>query len=311
MAALGAMFWPLLTPSPAQQPGKDTGKPAEVQLLPLRYARAVDVLTVVRDLMGNQRDGIVALSADAVSNTVIVSGSAADVVRVKDLIQKLDANSRDADVSGPQVWVVSLRNIQPDQTVIDALKLVFKGSGDFAVDRQRNLVIFSADVRTYQTAVKLLDMLDKPGQQTGKDTDVDVRVVWLASGLAPEATPGPPEDLKELLPALAKVGIERPRLVAQTLVSVTGTAEFRTSGFAKLEAPCRFAVTGRFGDKDLRTLQIGVQVAPVDAPAGKSRGDIKIQTEINAPPGHLVVLGVTPTETVTNVFVIQVVRKSR
>ena len=34
-----------------------------------------------------------------------------------------------------------------------------------------------------------------------------------------------------------------------------------------------------------------------------------LQTEISAPPGHLVVLGMTPTGTMTSVFVVQVLRQ--
>jgi hypothetical protein len=34
-----------------------------------------------------------------------------------------------------------------------------------------------------------------------------------------------------------------------------------------------------------------------------------LETEISAPPGHLVVLGVTPADNVASAFVIQVIRK--
>jgi hypothetical protein len=311
MAASALLLWPAAPQLPAQGPGTDAGKSSNVQLFTLTYAKAPEVVRLVKELMGNPRDAGLAVAADVTSNTVVVAGPAAEVDKVKELIQKLEKVSKDVDQFGQvqQVWVIPLKNIEPDQTFVEALNLVLKGSqGDFAVDPLRKLVILSASVQTYKAALALIDNLDQAGRLSSKDAAVDVRVVWLASGLERNDAAAPPEDMKELLPALAKVGIDRPRLVAQTLIAATANAEFQTKGSARLDVPCQFSVTGRFADKEMRTVEIAIQVT--GGAAGKGQGEIcKLRTDISAPPGHFVVLGVTPTDTVTNVFVIQIIRR--
>jgi hypothetical protein len=310
-ALLLLLLWPGAPPLPAQGPGKDTGKSSEVHSFTLTYAKATDVVSLVKELMGNPRDGGLAVAADVASNTVVVAGPAAEVSKIKDLIQRLEMVSKDVDNFGQaqQIWVIPLKNIEPDQTVVDALKLVVKGGrGDFAVDPVGNRVLLSTSAQTYKTAQMLLETLDQPGRFSSKNMAVGVRVVWLASGLARDDTTAPPDDMKELLPGLAKIGIDRPRLVAQTLTAATGNAEFQTKGSAKLDVPCQFSVMGRFTDKEMRTLEIAIQVT--GEAAGKGQNEIcKIRTDITAPPGHFVVLGATPSNTVTNVFAIQILRR--
>jgi hypothetical protein len=90
-------------------------------------------------------------------------------------------------------------------------------------------------------------------------------------------------------------------------VSVTPNAPFQTLGVAKLDAPCEFTVTGRLTDKtELPGLHISI-TADCERP-GKRQRLCNLETNISAPLGHLVVLGVTPTDASTSVFVVQVLR---
>jgi hypothetical protein len=117
-----------------------------------------------------------------------------------------------------------------------------------------------------------------------------------------------PEDLKEVLPGLSKLGIDKPRLAAQTLVNVTSGSRFQTRGVAKLDSPCQFSVSGQFtGSNEPPKLHIDIRAT---RPGQPGPAEIcSLQTEISAPLGHLVVLGLTPTEAATSVFVVQVLSK--
>jgi hypothetical protein len=221
--------------------------------------------------------------------------------KIKELIAKVDMLARDSDaMSQQQVWLIPLRNIEADETLADALRLVFRpGPANFALDRKRKQVIVSGDAETYRAVVKLLEGLDQASRVPVTDSQV-VRVVWLASGQMRDGVPPIPDDLKELLPGLAKVGIDQPRLVTQTLVTATGTSQFQAKGTATLDAPYEFVITGQFLDREMRGMKITIEAA-------KANKEVcSIRTEINAPPGHLVVLGVTPSGNQTSVFVVQV-----
>src|SRR5262249_29638613 len=141
-----------------------------------------------------------------------------------------------------------------------------EGHGNFAVDRQRRQVILSADMNTRKIVEALLARLEDraPGQT---DQDMQVRVVWLVNGLAREDAPAPPDDLKEVLPSLAKLAIDRPRLAGQTLVNVTPTTrEFQAKGTARLDVPCPFSVTGRLSDKkQTPVLEVSIRASRLDS----------------------------------------------
>jgi hypothetical protein len=103
---------------------------------------------------------------------------------------------------------------------------------------------------------------------------------------------------------LAKLGIAKPRLAAQAAVNAAPNAEFQATGLAG--SATQFSMTGRVSEKkDGPTLQIEIR-ATRQQPAAQELGSV--HTEIAAPLGHYVVLGVAPTLGGTSVFVVQVTR---
>jgi len=110
------------------------------------------------------------------------------------------------------------------------------------------------------------------------------------------------------LPSLARLGIEHPRLAGQILVNVNANAQFRATGMAQLNATYPFSVTGRYTDKK-QTPVLEVSIRATQQMARGPEDMCNIQTEISAPPGHAVVLGVVPIGPVTSVFVVQVLTK--
>jgi hypothetical protein len=301
----------LLAPAVSQEaakPGTDAPKANDFHILALKYARAADVARLLQEMYATKGEPTLRVTAEPITNQVLVSAPAAQLAEIRAILAKIDVAADNEAVR--RINVYQLRFIEPDKALEDALRLVFGpgAAGNFALDRAHKQVIVSASEPVLKEVDALLNRLDaRPVEQTFED--VQLRVVWLANSPArDEKAVVPPDDLKEVLPGLAKLGIDRPHLVAQTLVNVTPGTEYRVKGVAKLDTPCHFSVTGRFVyKKDTPSLDISLH-----AMRDRERGQddvCNLQTEINAPLGHLVVLGVTPTDSVTSVFVVQVLRR--
>lgn len=308
-AGCGLMLFPATADEPAKPARAEAPPPTEVQSFKLKYTAAAEMARLLRELVGDKAGASsVRFVADVDANAILVSAPAGDLARIKDVIRMVDVPRPDQEAAPLELKVYELRAVEPDKALEDALRLVFRPgvSGNFALDKTRKLVIISADRRTAQAAEALLVRLeDLP---TGRPAvDLQVRVVWLVNG-GPQNTPPPPADLKEALPGLVRFGIDQPRVAAQTVVSITPNAEFRARGTAKLDTPCQFAVTGRLSDKKgPAALEISIRATQE---GGRASTDLcNLETEISAPPGHLVVLGVTPTDGVSSAFVVQVLRR--
>jgi hypothetical protein len=287
-------------PPPAERP------PNEVFVVPLRYAAAAEVSQALGGVFADGGRGGVNVSVDQRTNAIIIVAPAGRIAEIKDLISKLDVQVAEPPSSArAEVRIFSLRN-NPDKSVQDAVKLVLASHGlnntNVAIDPTRNQVIVSADKPTLDAVQAILARLDTPLPRRAS-ADMQLRVVWLVKGSNPDEFGPPPDDLKEVLPALAKIGIDKPRLAAQTLVNMTPNSEFRASGTLQLGNPCQFSVSGHFSDRsDPAGLNISLNA--------KDTAEIcNISTEISAPIGHFVVLGVTPTRSMTSVFVVQVLAK--
>jgi Bacterial type II/III secretion system short domain len=291
-------------------PRDDAAKSTEVQSIALKNASATDTSSVLGHLLG-EGSGVSIVAVPA-NNSLLVRGTAADIAKAREIIAKLDVPRDDASAR-PQLQVFQLQSIEPDEALEEALRLVIKGkrAANFALDARRKVLVVSADEVTLKTIETLLAQL-KGEWGEGRGADVQVRVIWLISGPGRPDEPAAPDDLKEVLPALAKLGIDRPRLAAQTLVNVNPNANFTARGTAKLEAPCSFDVEGLYSDKkDSPVLEISIVARGMQdrGPVVKHENICNLRTKISAPLGHLVVLGVTPTESTTSVFVVQVLSK--
>jgi hypothetical protein len=295
--------------APRERPKADTL--TEYLIIPLKYATATDAAQLLQQLFrpsGFGGDSSVRIASDPRSNALVVAAPAGRLAELRSLVEKIDMRPA-AENTFPRFVMkeFALRTLEPDKDVEAALRLALSGSQNnrFALDRPRRQVLVYADDAAMKTVEALLNRLESTAA-IPPARDVQVRVVWLVSGLAD--APPPPDDLKDVLPGLAKLGYDRPRLAAQALVNVTANAEFQTKGVANLGAACPFSVTGRLDDKkEPPALSISIM-------ARRERGErppeelCNLQTVINAPMGHMVVLGVTPTGAMTSIFVVQVLR---
>ncbi len=327
----------------AQQPGVEKPPVAvpvavkrEVHIYPLKHTAATEVAAVLNDVFRSDRGrgGPLAAAAaeretriavDARSNAIIVLGTSADIESIEKLIKALDVERPDADAR-QQVHVIHLMHTTPDDDLQKALGVVFQGQhAKFAVDPLRRLVVLSGDQQTIETAKRVLDRLDAAALQDaqldlGVLDQAQVRIVWLVSGREKaegEKPAKPPADLAEVVAELGKLGIDKPELVAQGIVNASLNASFRLEGSANLHTPCKLSISGMLmAKKQHPSLEIEIKAAADALPQPAGRGFApgvnqicNLKTHITTPLGHPVVLGVTPTEGMTSVFVVQVLRK--
>jgi hypothetical protein len=296
-------------PKPKPPPSPAAEMPTEMRVFHARHVKAQDLAQTIRTIWGQRLGPQLSVAVDERSNSVIVMAGAGELALVETLVNKLDAAS-DADRSGNVIRILPLSHARADGGLVNALGLVLP-KGSFQVDQLRNQVIVSGDPKTVEGAESFIRHLDTL-QSKPKSPQVQVRLVWLASGS--NDVRKPPEDMKAVITELAKLGIEEPCLVSQTSVAAQPDAQFRLEGLAGLGTPpYRLSVSGKLlgapGELTNR-LQISIQATQAAGPGAAGSNQIgRLDTEITAPPGQFVVLGMTPTETTTSVFVVQILPK--
>jgi len=302
-----------------QKPAAPTG-PAraepEFQVIRLRYTTAADCAKALSDLLGNYAETeYVRIVADPSSNSLLVAGSPKQLAIISQLLTKLDVDTPGAERPAAKMAVFPLQHLKADHTLEDALRLVLRPpQGAFALDPRTNQVVVTADPRTLEEVEKLLHRLDDQlrGQALLPTPEVQVRIVWLASGL-PKGAPKPPADLKEVVEELAKIDVDDLRLVSQSVVKTMIDTSFTLAGSGMLDAPCELSIKGTVStrERDQPTLQIQIDatrqaVDPKSIPAVPKVVPVcRLSTSIVAPPGQSIVLGVTPCENQTSVFIVQ------
>jgi hypothetical protein len=303
----------IVHPALAQVPNPvPEGKSSEVVVFALKHADASKVARMLSQLYnenertptgGPRRIPTLSVTVDDRANSVVIFAPSARLDEIKALVAKLDQDVPPNTAGQPTLRVFPLRFAEPDKALESALQLAMTGNGQFTLDRVRKQIIISTnDDAVLKQVQELLIRLDQaPAERAG--ADVQVRIVWLVQGRAEEFS-APPDDIKDVLPALAKLGIEKPRLAAQIIVNSTPNSQFRADGTVKLGETAHLSVMGQFLERsDPASLHISIK-------ASGNGGEIcNLSTEISAPMGHLVVLGVTPTKDMTSVFVVQVLRK--
>jgi hypothetical protein len=293
-----------------------------------KNATATEVAQLLEQVLREKSGLPLRIVADPGTNSVIVKAANANQLKmVEALMRAIDVPRTGTGRANEGLKVYTLKHHEADANLQAALQVVRVGQGRFALDTERKQVIVFGNEEFQMSIGQLLENLDRPPDRARPEEEMQVRVVWLASGLDPKEA-GPPADLKDVLEELARIGVEGPRLVSQTLVNATPGARFSVQGSAVLAQPCQLAISGVIqpGRNNVPNLQIRINAVPDAAaqvpggvgpgrrggdPFGAARGGANppgylVETQISAPLGHSVVLGVTPTDSLTSVFVVQV-----
>jgi len=191
-----------------------------------------------------------------------------------------------------------------------------------STDPRTNSLVASGPARDLEVIEALLLRLDEGDARQrpapGPTTTFRVRVVWLATGLTDDDLPAPADDLEQLLAELSKLGVSDPRQVAEIAVDTLPHGTFKVRYRATFDrSPVDLDVSGQLDDRD-GTFRLAIQVSAEQATARPGQGDdaaagaterrglVRLQTEVAAPHGHYVVLGVGPVGKTTSVFAVRV-----
>jgi hypothetical protein len=325
--------------SPTAAPPKSTAPgPTDLRTFALKHASPERCQLLFEKLYPEAALRGTRVSADEDAHRVLVRGAREDAELMERLIATVDVEHPELRSTRPEVRAYALRHIKADDALASVIGTATRSRGqsfgDFAIDPQRNQIVLSGPDWLQSDLAALLKILDVPAPRPAPPPGYRVRVVWLVSGTG--ELPAPPSDLGDVVSELAKVGFEKPRLAAQTIVTLLpGTGPFRAEGTANIIGPLRFRVQGELhhaGETpDWRTITIGSGAGPQGdvpelqlslevRPAGAEKPTAKdsapdarfshLETRIRTPPGHFVVLGMTPSEALTSAYIVQVVPES-
>lgn len=312
-------------------PFRNNGQRPELHLYQLQHVDADYAAATVEFLLSPGESlgagDRVRVEADPKNNRLLLYAPSHVQEEVKALLEKIDAPP-EAD-AGLQIKLFSLVYAEAT-TAAETLSGLFTADDvQISVDPRTNSIVAKGSPSSLQVMENLLLRLDEAqSHATAGDpsTTLQVRVVWLASGLDglpsaghEEAPPNgrlaePADDLKGVLGELSKIGIKGVRQVGQTVVNTTGGGMFEISCVPMLaQAPATMKIRGTLqeeqGVPQLGMHISGHQVVYLQRP---DNGQIEhselvsLETEIAAPYGQYVVLGVIPAGKMTSVFVVRV-----
>jgi hypothetical protein len=243
---------------------------------------------------------------------VIVTAAPEQFKAVEEFIKKLDVPERTREIR-----VYRLKNALVTETS-KVLQTLLQGVS-FAMDQRTNSLLASGDPAQMQVTEQLIQQLDSvtagPGAESRR-----IRFVWLVS--IPTLSPAPP-DLQDVLEELQVIGVRDLRLAAQHIVETTAGDQFQTQSTPAAFDSCRLKIEGKLEQTRTQPPRLEVALtatglvpktdpdAPSAPPAPRPsmpqppENLATLRTTIVAPPGHKVVLGVTPIGPCTSVFVIQ------
>ena len=188
-----------------------------------------------------------------------------------------------------------------------------------AVDQRTNALLVYAEQKTHEKIEALVKELDVPatanelqlagggGRVRGPAIPVELRIIWLATGLPPDQSKDLPTELKPVADALAKKDIEDLRLVGQVMVNTQSESQFSTSASPTLGGSMvEFNVNGQVIRRP-EALSVFIDLTATKE-VGANHRKLRLanlNTTIRAKPGEYMVLGLAPVSGTTSVFVVQ------
>lgn len=311
-----------IPPQAKDRPGEQKTSPragqaeeeAKLEIIRARYVRAAELAPILSSILpvGNKINPLYRLAVDDRANSLVVSAPPAVLKQVLDLVEQLDVRAALGGDDGQKLVAFPLQNLKGDNTLTAALSMLLEKNprAKYTFDPARNALLLYCDDKTQAEVSDLLKVLTAIAVVPKKATTppeplpaMQVRVMWLVDEQGPEELAG---DVTKVIPTLAKLGIKHPRVASNCLVNVK-SGSFQISGRSPFNGNSQIRVIGSCrleGNTPLLKIDLRVD-------SEKKQGTppvllSTIETEIQAPFGHFVILGMTPSGETTSVFVVQV-----
>ncbi len=299
------------------QPANATQPSHQIQIFPLKNAEAKDVSQTIRQLHEGQRPpSAYQIAVDQRTNSIIISAQSAMIAEIEELITALDkAAGQEQD---QQVKIFQLLYNQVSPPLLNMLSTVADNQTRLSADERINAIIAAGPTPSLQIIEALVLRLEEMASANMKlagqtPQEMQLRLVWLAAGLADSSADDPPQDLRNVLSELEKIGVTGLKLITQTVVKTIDGQQFSVSGSAQLDEPCRLNISGSimqdrpsFASSPDAVAQRSLKLQISAFGEGNPNSRLcQLETTIHAPPGQSVVLGVTPINSKPTVFVVQ------
>lgn len=293
--------------------------PRRVQIVVLQHRPAEDATKLLNEILKDDpRAGDVNIIADDRANALIIRSTEEDFHYVEELVRVIDA---DQTSTNRQVKLFPLKHA--DATAAgELLSSLFVDKGQFAVDSRSNSLVVTGDEGFLAVVEAVLQNLDAEVQPAPKELEqLQIRILWIVGGADWTATGAErpdlaaiPDDLADVAGELESLGIGDPRIATQMVVHTSG--QFSISGSARLENSIQVIVQGSValgvgtGAGSRPTLDISIDASDASVPASFGRPQAgrlcELETTLKAPLGQIVVLGVSPIDSKSSAFVVQV-----
>ena len=190
---------------------------------------------------------------------------------------------------------------------------ILSGMGNIAIDSRTNSLIVQATPEKLDQIASYLTQIDQPAEQAARPEPKragakGLRVVWLLQGQE-GIRRDPPADLKDVTAELGKLGVDGLGLVAQVFIRTNADGKFTLSSRPQLDekSPVRLEVSGMIQSRDVEAPDVELQLQATRLGQEQDKTLCNFSSIITTPPGHPVVLCVSPIGTQTSVFVVQLV----
>ena len=282
----------------------------------LKHGNAAQIATMLQGCLADSKE--CKLTTNEEQDRLIVWGSRQVHDTVRQIIESIDQPRQNATLL--KIFPLAYSNAEDIVNVLGALTDIKKTR--VSVDNRTNSLIVSSDreqeLKIVEALITRLDQAHAEHDRSrfGPSTTFYVRVVWLASGPDGGDAERPAEDLEQVLAELAKLGIDDVRQVAQTIVNVGMDGQFAVSCQPVYgERPAQWTIDGELEEADgafrLR-IRLSTSHGPhiVESAVGAipqpEEDLVDLETDLVAPEGHYIVLGITPTGKTQSIFVVQI-----
>ncbi len=284
-----------------------------MEIFSLKHAETQSIVRLLASVIAEEFPDV-RISEDKRLNSILLWGPDDAKARAAELIQRLDVPAGRPE--SRQVKVFQLEYAEAGE-MVELVVNALGPKGSVAADNRTNSILATGPEEELKVVEAVLMQLDKEAQSDRREAmpaACQVRIVWLLGPMADDGD-APSDDLKEVIGELSRIGIKEVRQVAQTLVNTQVGGEFRLRclpelGNETLPLTISGSVTQREGTPILKIQILAEKSVNMGAvqkyPPAATKPLVDLETEIAAPFGHSVVLGVTPVEAATSAFVVQI-----
>lgn len=288
----------------------------DIQVFTLRNASARDSLNVIDNLVGAG----VQVTADDRTNSLIATGPKKELEILEALLIRLDEGQ---NASAAILKAYPLQHATSEKIVNTLNQLGLSATYSMDAEHRRLLVRGNEDAQ--KSVAEMLQTIDV-GEPNAWQEPLQLRIVWLVEEkLAGKDAKDPAKNLERVVQTLNdRLDVTNLKMAAQLLVTIDPTKDdpnqtFTAHGTTSLQegVSTRLEAAGQIVGQTGGTPTIQLSIEASQADQGPDRGFggrsntpssrtlTSLTTKVMAPPGHSIVLGMTPIQSADSVFVLQ------